>query len=63
MISKDRSEFIYTLEDDEIKCLTYIEKANRRIRERTAAKNRSNHGATTEKTSDSLTIHLEEHLA
>ena len=64
MISKDRSEFIYTLEDDEVKCLTFIEKTNRRIRERTSAKGRSNHNATiTEKTSDSLSIDLEEHLA
>jgi hypothetical protein len=34
MITKNRPDFIYTLEDDERKCLASIEKEERRFKER-----------------------------
>ncbi len=34
MLTKNRSDFVYTLEEDERRCLASIEKAERRMRER-----------------------------
>jgi predicted KAP-like P-loop ATPase len=34
LITKNRSDFVYTLEDDEKKCLASIEKINERVREK-----------------------------
>ena len=34
MITKNRPDFIYTLEDDERRCLASIEKAEQRFKER-----------------------------
>ncbi len=38
MLTKNRSDFIYTLEDDEKRCLASIEKAERNIRDRIVAR-------------------------
>ena len=38
MLTKNRSDFIYTLEDDEKRCLASIEKVERNIRDRIVAR-------------------------
>lgn len=41
MLTKDRSDFVYTLEDDERKCLASIEKIDRMVKERLYIKRQS----------------------
>jgi len=43
MITKNRPDFVYTLEDDERRCLASIERAEQRIRERSLTKKASVH--------------------
>ena len=41
MLTKDRSVFVYTLEEDERKCLASIEKIDRMVKERIYVKRQS----------------------
>lgn len=41
MLTKDRSVFVYTLEDDERKCLASIEKIDQMVKERICTRRQS----------------------
>ena len=41
LLTKDRSDFVYTLEDDERKCLASIEKIDQMVKERIHIKRQS----------------------